>query len=299
MDDEYALFAAVVEHGSLSAAARAMRLSPAMASRRLARLEDRLGARLLNRTTRRQSPTEAGAVFYRRVVEILAASREAEALVAGGARTAAGPLRITAPTSFGRMHVAPYLKGFLDRHPKVALRLDLSDAYVDLVGERYDLAIRIGQRVEASMVGVRLASNRRVLCASPAYIAEHGEPRALRDLSGHRLLAAAGQSPWRLQGPNGAVSVTIDSRVATNSSEVVRELAVAGAGIALRSTWDIHQDLAAGRLRVVLPDHQGAQSVGLYAVHPRSDLVPASVVAFVAYLADLYGDHPPWEDRAE
>ncbi|KAK0350216.1 hypothetical protein LTR94_029926, partial [Friedmanniomyces endolithicus] len=154
-------------------------------------------------------------------------------------------------------------------------------------------------RVEASMVGVRLASNRRVLCASPAYIAEHGEPRALRDLSGHRLLAAAGQSPWRLQGPNGAVWVTIDSRVATNSSEVVRELAVAGAGIALRSTWDIHQDLAAGRLRVVLPDHQGAQSVGLYAVHPRSDLVPASVVAFVAYLADLYGDHPPWEDRAE
>jgi DNA-binding transcriptional LysR family regulator len=165
MDHEYALFAAVLEHGSLSAAARALRLSPAMASRRLARLEDRLGTRLLNRTTRRQSPTKAGEIFYRRVVEILAASREAEALVGGGARVAAGPLRITAPTSFGRMHVAPHLKAFLDRHPQVALRLDLSDAYVDLVGERYDLAIRVAARVEASVVGVRLASNRRVLCA--------------------------------------------------------------------------------------------------------------------------------------
>ena len=296
MDDEYALFAAVVEHGSLSAAARAMRLSPAMASRRLARLEDRLGTRLLNRTTRRQSPTEAGEAFYRRVVEILAASREAEALVAGGARTVAGPLRITAPTSFGRMHVAPYLKGFLDRHPQVALRLDLSDAYVDLVGERYDLAIRVAARVEASVVGVRLASNRRVLCASPAYIAEHGAPETLRELSSHRLLAAVGQSPWRLQGPNGPEAVSVDSRVATNSSEVVRELALAGAGIALRSTWDIHEDLAAGRLKVVLPRYEGAQSVGLYAVHPRSELTSAAVKAFIAYLADLYGDRPPWED---
>lgn len=296
MDDEYALFAAVVEHGSLSAAARALRLSPAMASRRLARLEDRLGVRLLNRTTRRQSPTEAGAAFYHRVAEILAASREAEALVAGGARTAAGPLRITAPTSFGRLHVAPYLKGFLDLHPRVTLRLDLSDAYVDLVGERYDLAIRIAQRVEASMVGVRLASNRRVLCAAPAYVAEHGEPRTLRDLSNHRLLAAAGQSPWRLQGPAGPAAVTVDSRVATNSSEVVRELMLAGAGIALRSIWDIHEDLSAGRLTRVLPTYEGAQSVNLYAVHARSELTPAAVTAFIAYLSGVYGDRPPWED---
>lgn len=296
MDDEYALFAAVVEHGSLSAAARAMRLSPAMASRRLARLEDRLGTSLLNRTTRRQSPTEAGEAFYRRVVEILAASREAEALVAGGARTVAGPLRITAPTSFGRMHVAPYLKGFLDRHPQVALRLDLSDAYVDLVAERYDLAIRVSARVEASVAAVRLASNRRVLCASPAYIAEHGAPETLRELSSHRLLAAVGQSPWRLQGPNGPEALSVDSRVATNSSEVVRELALGGAGIALRSTWDIHEDMATGRLKVVLPRYEGAQSVGLYAVHPRSELTPAAVKAFIAYLVNLYGDRPPWED---
>jgi len=295
MDEEYALYAAVIEHGSLTAAARALRLSPAMASRRLAQLETRLGTRLLNRTTRRQSPTEAGEKFYRHVVEILAASREAEALVSGSARLPTGGLRITAPTSFGRMHVAPYLKAFLDRHPQIAVRLDLSDAYVDVVAERYDLAIRIATAVDASMEGVRLASNRRVLCASPAYVERYGTPASLRELASHRLLAAGGQSPWRLEGPEGAVVVTVDSLVATNSSEVVRELAVAGAGIALRSTWDIHDDLAAGRLVTVLPPYEGAQSVALYAAYPRTALTPAAVRTFIDYLSACYGETPPWD----
>lgn len=295
MNDEYALYAAAVEQGSLTAAARLLRLSPAMASRRLAQLEERLGTRLINRTTRRQSLTEAGEKFYHRVVEILAASREAEALVSGATRLPAGPLRITAPTSFGRLHVAPYLKDFIESYPKIAVHLDLSDAYVDLVAERYDLAIRIAAKVEPSVHGTRLTSNRRILCASPGYLAAHGAPLALRDLSSHRLLAAIGQSPWRLAGPEGDVTITVESLVTTNSSEVVRELAIAGAGIALRSTWDIYGELETGCLVPVLPQYEGTRSVSVYAASPRSDFPPAAVGIFVGFLKARYGDTPPWD----
>lgn len=297
MDPDYALFAAVIEHGSISAAARVLRLSPAMASRRLARLEGRLGARLIHRTTRRQSPTEAGQQFYARIVQILAAAREAEEMVSRGAIQPAGALRITAPTSFGRLHVAPHLAGFLCAYPKIAVRLDLTDEYVDLIERRYDLAIRIAAQVDASMVGFRIASNRRVLCASPAYLQRHGEPGSLAELKRHQLLAADGQLPWRLEGPEGPALVTADSLVATNSSEVVRELAVAGAGVALRSTWDIFSELRSGALQIVLPPYRGAADFAIFAVHPAPTITSAAVRAFVEYLQGLYGPEPPWERR--
>jgi DNA-binding transcriptional LysR family regulator len=144
----------------------------------------------------------------------------------------------------------------------------------------------------------RLAPNRRLLCASPAYIAAHGEPRETEDLRHHALLAATGQLPWRLTGPGGAVVVDGESRVRTNSSEVVRELVLAGAGIALRSTWDIAEQLRAGSLLRILSDHEGTSDVSIYAVRPRADLVPPNVRAFVGFLEALFAPIPPW-DRAE
>ncbi len=297
MDREYQLFAEVIERGSLAAAGRALNLSPAMVSKRIARLEERLGATLLHRTTRKLATTEAGQRFYERVLAILAASREAENLVAGIAGDPAGRLRITAPTSFGRLHVAPHLKPFLDRWPKLQVELDLSDAYVDLVAERTDLAIRVSAQVEGGLVGHRLAPNRRVLCASPGYLAEFGAPARLKDLSRHRLLAAEGQLPWRLQGRHGPVNVGGVSFLRTNSSEVVRELALAGLGIALRSTWDIGPDLRAGRLQAVLPDYPGAADVSIFAVHPAGSFVPAGVAQFIAHLRALYGPEPYWDRK--
>ena len=293
--DDYALFAAVVEEGSLSAAGRALKLSPAMVSKRLAALETRLGARLIQRTTRRSVLTDVGQAFHEQVVSILSAVRQAELMVAGRTGTPSGRLRVSAPTSFGRMHIAPWLKDFLDAYPGIALEIDLTDHFVDLVAERIDVAVRIGLPPDKALASHRLAPNRRLLCASPAYIAAHGAPRDTDDLRGHALLAATGQLPWRLTGPSGPVVVDGESRVRTNSSEVVRELVLAGAGIALRSTWDIAAQLHAGSLVRILSDHEGMPDVGIYAVRPRADLVPPNVCAFVGFLELLYAPTPPWD----
>lgn len=296
MDPDYALFARIVEAGSLSAAGRAVGLSPAMVSKRLARLEARLGVTLVNRTTRRLALTETGARFHADVVAILAAIREAEERLSGERGTIAGPLRVSAPTSFGRLHVAPYLKRFLDAHPAVELELNLSDGFSDLMAEKIDLAIRITPKVEPGLSARRLATSRRILCAAPAYVEAHGGPAALGELRGHRLLAADGQMPWRLTGPGGRTAqVDGRSHVRTNSSEVVRELALAGVGIALRSLWDISDDLAAGRLVRILPDHEGPADVGIYAVTPKLPRPLPSAAAFADFLAEIHSPAPPWE----
>lgn len=298
LPDDYALFAAVVEEGSLSAAGRALKLSPAMVSKRLAALERRLGARLIQRTTRRSVPTDVGQAFYEQVAAIVPAIRRAEEMVAGRVGVPSGRLRVSAPTSFGRMHIAPSLKGFLDTYPGIALEIDLTDHFVDLVAERIDVAVRIGRPPDSTLAAHRLAPNRRLLCASPAYIAARGAPHGTGSLGRHALLAATGQLPWRLTGPDGPVVVDGESRVRTNSSEVVRELAVAGAGIALRSTWDIAGEMRAGSLVRILPDYEGTSDVGIYAVRPRADLVPLNVRAFVEFLEALYAPTPPWDRDA-
>lgn len=290
MDADYALFAQVVAAGSLAAAGRALGISPAMVSKRIARLEARLGARLIHRTTRRLTLTEIGARFHEDIVDVLDRARRAEERVSGATRAPAGRLRVSMPTSFGRLHVAPALPRFLTRYPAVELAVDLSDGFVDLLADRVDLAIRITAEVPASVVAHRLAASPRILCAAPAYLAEHGAPRTVAELRGHNLLAADGQMPWTLtEGPRRA-SVDQRSRVRTNSSELVRELAVVGAGIALRSLWDVDGALGDGSLVRVLPTWQGASDVGIYAVHPGGGPVPPAVAAFVGFLDELFKD---------
>ena len=296
-DPDYALFLMVAEEGSLSAAARCLRLSPAMVSKRLQRLEGRLGVTLVHRTTRRLVLTEAGARLRDDLAAIQTSLDAAEARVTGARNMPTGVLRISAPTSFGRLHVAPYLGAFLDMHPAVQLRFDLSDRYVDLLGDRIDCAIRIASAVPPGLVAHRLAGSGRILCAAPAYIAAHGEPRTIEALSGHRLLAADGQMPWRLVSRGRTAEVMRDSHVATNSSEVVRELAQAGAGIALRSLWDVGDALRDGRLVRILPAWQGSAEVGVYAVHLPSSQPSAAVAAFVAFLRDALAG-APWEADA-
>jgi len=284
MDSDYPLLVAIVEEGSLSAAGRRLQLSAPMVSKRLARLEARLGARLIQRSTRRLALTDVGQAFYERVADLLAQAREAEAMVAGRVGQAAGPLRISAPTSFGRMHIAPHLAGFLTDHPQVQLELDLSDGYVDLLGGRLDLAIRIGTLPGKGLASEVVAPNHRFLCAAPTYLRAWGTPDMLADLAQHRLLAAEGQLPWRLEGPDGPATFAGQSHVRTNSSEVVREMTLTGGGIALRSTWDVGDMLADGRLVRILPQWRGKSDVAIHAVRPRAAFVPPAVTAFVAFL---------------
>lgn len=289
MDADYDLFARTVEGGSLSAAARSLGISPAMASKRLQRLEARLGVTLLHRTTRRLVLTPAGELFHADVVAIRAAVQEAEARVTGARREPAGRLRVSAPTSFGRLHVAPHLHRFLAAHPAVALELDLTDGFVDLLGDRVDVALRIAAEIPPGVVAHRLGASRRVLCAAPAYLAAHGAPATVPALRDHRLLAATGQLPWRLVGRGRRATVEGRSHVRTNSSELVRELALTGVGVALRSLWDVGDALASGALVRVLPGWEGSADVGIYAVHPHAALVPPAVSAFVAFLKECVG----------
>jgi DNA-binding transcriptional LysR family regulator len=289
------VFARVVTARSMSAAGRELNLSPAVISKRIRRLEERLGVRLLQRTTRQLSLTQAGQGFYERVISILSSVEEAESWVASGAATARGTLRVSAPTSFGRLHVAPHLKRFLDLNPLVSVELVLSDSFVDIVGESFDLAVRIADLQDSSLVARRLAANHRVLCATPAYVAAHGAPRSLDDLARHTLIAHNADQ-WRLEGPKGPATVRVNGPLRTNSSEVVRETLLAGLGIALRSTWDVGPELKDGRLVRVMPDHSGGRRVAVHGVYPSRRHMEQKVRSFLDFLAELYGPTPYWDE---
>lgn len=292
---EYEIFVRALEEGSLSAAARRLDLSPAVASRRLARLEDRLGVRLIERTSRRLAPTEAGRLVYDRAAQLLEGVEDLEAVVSRRTTQARGLLRVSAPTSFGRRRLAPLLQPFLAAQPRLTLELNLTDAFVDLMAEDVDVAVRIGSYEAENPLMHRLAPNRRVLCASPAYLAEYGAPDSLDDLRRHAQLAAENQSIWRLEGPEGPVVFRARSRVRTNSSEVARELALAGGGVALRSTWDVGDELRDGRLKVVLPQYAGSSDVAIFALTAGRARAETRVRAFIEFLSGLYGETPEWD----
>jgi len=294
MDPDYELFATVVETGSLSAAGRALLVSPAMVSKRLARLEARLGVRLLHRTTRKLALSEAGERFHGDVLGILRAIRDAEERLTGVRNEPIGILRISVPTSFGRLHVAPHLQRFLSAYPKVELEVDLSDANADLFVGRVDLAVRIASDIPASLNAHRLCGSRRILCASPAYLTAHGVPDTVAALARHRLLAATGQMPWRLVNAHKRHTVDRQSHVRTNSSELVRELALSGVGIALRSLWDVNDALRDRLLVPVLPGWEGPSDLGIFAVYPRASTPTPAVTAFVNFLVEQFNP-PPWE----
>ncbi|CAN7516091.1 LysR family transcriptional regulator [Pararhizobium sp. LjRoot235] len=289
------VFTRVVSTGSMSAAGRALGFSPAVISKRIKRLEDRLGTRLLQRTTRQISLTEAGQGFYDRVLGVLAGVEDAEAFASGRSAQPQGTLRVTAPTSFGRMHVAPHLARFIEKHTELVVNIVLSDDFTDIVAEGFDLAIRIGELDDSSLVARKLVPVRRILCASPTYIERYGVPETVDDLSRHVCLRQHNHDTWKLESRQGSLSYKPQGRLITNSSEVVREAVLSGAGIALRSTWDIGSDLKSGRLMQVLPAWEGSSNLFVSALYPSRQFLPAKVRLFIDYLAGLYGPQPYWE----
>jgi len=297
--DDISLFLRVLDQGSISAAARSLDLSVAVASQRLKRLERDLGVRLLHRTTRRLHPTPEGMQLARQGRALV---EDLEALTSGlrdGADGVGGTLRVTISAAFGREYISPLLPGFMARHPRLRVYAHLSDETVDLVGAGFDLAIRIGALDDSSLVARRLASNRRLLCASPDYLQRHGRPRTPADLARHECVLLAGSSGrhdvWRLTGGDGREHVVrVQGRLETTLGELVRDAALAGQGIAQHSLWHVHEALRAGRLEVVLPEYTLPEGA-IWAVMPQRRMVPPRVRAFVDFLASEFGENPPWE----
>jgi DNA-binding transcriptional LysR family regulator len=288
------IFARVVEAGSLSAAGRALCISPTVVSRRLTRLEEQLGARLLQRTTRQLTLTGIGQGYHSRIVEVLNALEEAEAFVSGSG-TPRGALRISAPTTFSRLHIAPRLRAFHERYPDIRLDLDLDDTLVDMIAEGFDLAIRISEPKDSTLVARKLAPNRRVFCATPDYLARFGEPQTLDELAHHKLIAAFARIEWKIEGPQGTSIYRPRSIFTTNSSEVVREAIISGLGIGFRSTWDVGTELRNGTLKRILPAYTSSPRGGIYAIYPSRRLVPPTVRVFVDFLTELFGPEPYWD----
>ncbi|WP_049621529.1 LysR family transcriptional regulator [Frateuria defendens] len=278
------VFAKVVSAGSLSAASRELGLSLSVVSKRLAQLEASLGVRLLQRTTRRQTLTEEGALLHAQAERILAEVEQAEALMSRRRGAVSGLLRLTAPNELGRRRIAPIVADFQRKHRQLTVQLELTDTVVDLLGGGFDLAVRYGSLADSSMVARELAPNYRVLCAAPAYLARHGAPAHPGELARHRCILIGDQprAEWRFEGERGLV-VRVPGALVTNDGEAAHAWALEGAGIALKSVWDVGDDLDAGRLRRVLPAWP-IPAAPLHAIYPHGRHLAPRVRVFVDYL---------------
>ncbi|OHV26757.1 LysR family transcriptional regulator [Rhizobium sp. RMa-01] len=296
-----AAFVAVVEAGSVSEAARRLRLSKSVVSERLAELEKSLGGTLLHRTTRKLALTEDGAVFLQRAGRIVREIEEAAADMAERRGTLSGPIRIAAPVTFGRMHLGPALYPFLADHPDIELTLDIDDRRVDAASDGYDAIIRNGPIADSRLVAWKLAPSRRLLCASPDYLVRQGMPSSLADLNNHRgiFYTNRGVADWRFQTPEGAVVVRAKLALGINNGDMLRDAAIAGLGIALLPAFIAGPAIREGRLAEIDIGHR-PEAEFIYMAHPEGRNPSAKLRAIADHLKKSFGDPPYWDiaDRA-
>jgi DNA-binding transcriptional LysR family regulator len=294
---DMAVFVTAIEAGGFSAAARRLGQTPSAVSKHVARLEDRLGARLVNRTTRRLSLTAEGEAYFRRAQRILADIDEAEQAITQSLGTPQGELRINTSVAFGHAQLVPLLPEFLDRYPRLRVKLAIHDRIVDLVEEGDDVAIRIADLVDSSLIVRQLATNRRIICAAPAYIERRGRPEAPADLARHSCLVPSFPSTlssWQFDGTDGPVTIPVTGVVEANTSDVLYRLALAGVGIVRFAEFLVGADVRAGRLVPLLQDFDRGRSPPISAVYPHKKHLSPKVRAFVDFLVEKYTPTPPW-----
>lgn len=284
-------FVLIARHGSLAAAARAIDLTPPAATKRLAALEARLGARLLNRTTRSMSLTSEGETYLRHATRILAEVEEMEDLVSQGRATPRGLLRVNATLGFGRTTIAPLVSAFAVRYPEVEVQMEVTDRPVDLVDSGFDLAIRFGALPDQRLNARRIMSNRRFLCASPAYLKRHGTPASLADLARHRCIIHRQNDDaygiWRFLHQDHTEVVKVHGALSSNDGDIVLGWALDGHGILIRSEWDLARYLDSGRLKIVLPEFTlPAADLFVYYASQRNQTVRSR--AFIDFLAEHF-----------
>ncbi|MDW3205648.1 MAG: LysR family transcriptional regulator [Alphaproteobacteria bacterium] len=296
---EMAVFTKVVEEGSFSSAARALKLTPSAVSKQIGRLEDRLGVRLLNRTTRQLSATEEGDAFYQRCVRILTDMEEAELAVSQRHSAPRGTLRVNCGVAFGKHQISPLIPEFLERYPEVNVEMTLTDALADLVEEGQDVAIRFGKLQDSSMVARQLAVSRRAICCSPAYLERKGEPKHPSELTEHNRLAFATAihlNEWIFRLPDGTeFPVKAEGNFTANNGETIHEMVLAGLGIARLAEFLVAPEVKEGKLvRILTPFYRDVE-VPINAVYPTRRHLSPKVRAFVDFLVEKFNPVPPWE----
>lgn len=291
------VFVKVVTHGNYAEAARVLGLTRSAVSKAVMELEHQLGARLLDRTTRRVSPTEAGLAYHDACVDILARVAETELQVSRLHEEPKGVLRMNAPMSFGVLYLASAVAEFMALYPELKIELTLNDRYIDPIEEGVDVTIRIGKLADSSLIARRLAPARLVLVASPAYLQASGMPHTPDDLIRHRCLTYGHTTTlqrWQLMDGGEVVSVPITSALCSNNGDVLRAAALGGEGVAMLPTFLVGPDIEAGKLRVVLPDH-APEAHGIYALYAPNRYLAAKTRIMIDFLAGRFGDAPAWD----
>ena len=290
-------FVSVSTRGSLTAAAIAEGVAPAVIGRRIDALESRLGVKLLVRTTRKLTLTHEGSAYLENCQRLLADLANAEASVSAGGVKASGHLRITAPAGFGRRHVAPLVPRFIAQHPEVSLSLNLSDRVVDIVNEGFDCAVRVGDLPDSSLVSVRLADNWRLCVATPAYLKRAGQPKTPAELSRHECLALSSDASqsrgWAFMSQGEVTYIRPSGRLDCSDGQVLHDWCLAGLGLAWRSTWEVEHEVASGALTVVLEEFSAPPN-GIYAVFPQRKHLPLRVRLWIDFIKHSYGSAGYW-----
>ncbi|MFP6711097.1 MAG: LysR family transcriptional regulator [Rhodospirillales bacterium] len=294
---EMAVFAEVVEAQNFSVAARALRLTPSAVSKLIGRLEERLGARLLNRTTRQVSLTDEGRTYYQSCLPILAAIKDAEMAVSNFQEEPRGLLKINSSTAFGLSHLEPLLPDLLAKYPDLRIELTLSESIVNLVEEEVDVAIRTGNLPDSSLIARRLGSIRRIVTASPEYLKQHGAPKTPIDLKDHNCLQISTLTTfnhWEFQVGGKIKRIDISGNFETNNATALHRAVLAGIGLMRSANFIVAEDVKAGRLQAVLEEYESKKELGVYAVYPHSQHLSPKVRVFVDMLVDTFVPVQPW-----
>ncbi len=291
------LFVRVASTHNISMAGQEMGLSPAVAGSYINKLENGLGVKLLHRTTRQVSLSEEGLAFLPYAENVISSVAAARASVGAGTSLPSGVLRVTAPASFGRMHLMPAIKDFTDRFPDLVLDVRFSDTIVDLVEGGFDVAIRNAELTDSSMIARKLAKDKRILCASPDYLTKYGNPAQPHELRKHNCITLGGMETWTLNSRKGKVNIKASGTFRSDNGDAIREACVAGLGITINSTWSAYQHLARGDLVEVLPQFPLVSDTAIWAVYPSSRLLAPKVRSFIDYFAERFGKQPYWDAK--
>jgi len=294
-NDHLALFVRIANTYNISLAGRELDLSPAVASAYISKLEENLGVRLIHRTTRKVSLTEEGEAFLPHAQEVLATLEAARASVGAGSLVPQGTLRITAPASFGRMHIVPALKSFMQKYPGLTIDCRFSDTIVDLVEDGFDIAIRDAAPKDSNLIARKLATDNRILCASPEYIAKNGLPKTPQDLVNHQTINLASIESWGFKSGRDTLNIKTRGALRFDNGEAVRDACVQGLGITISSNWCSYKYLEDGSLVEVLKDFPLVADVDIWAVYPSNRLLAPKVRAFIDHFIEYFGETPYWE----